>query len=472
MSSHRPGSSVPYRPGSYRAASAETVAAHPHVRDSVGQATRTFHAHRDRAYAEIAADAWRDWARDVKTHSLTHLDSYLEQAEERLTANGTTVHWASGREEACAVLTEIVDRRGVRSAVKGKSMLSEELHLNAHLESLGVRVRETDLGEYIIQLLGEPPSHIVGPAIHKNLDDCRRLFHEVLGTAPDGEPDELAAAARAALREEFLAADLGISGGNFLAADSGTVALIENEGNIRLSTSLPGVHVAFVGIEKVVPRLEDLAGFLQLTARAATGQPIGNYVSLIQGPRRDDEEDGPEEVHVVLVDNGRTELLADDEAWEALRCVRCGACLNVCPVYRQTGGHAYGWTYSGPIGSIIAPGMLGLADALPLPFASSLCGACADVCPVRIPIPDLLTKWRRDAVEEGHSERTTSIAIGGLTAAAERPAIFAGAGTAARLLPWRPLARALPVLNGWVQEREAPTPSPKSFRQLWKEGID
>jgi L-lactate dehydrogenase complex protein LldF len=438
----------------------------------VASATRTFDGHRTRAYAEIDAERWRDWARDVKTHTLTHLDRYLEQAEERLTANGVHVHWAGKASDVHHILQKIVARHGIARAVKGKSMLSEELGVNEELERLGVAVRETDLGEYIIQLLGEPPSHIVGPAIHKSLDDCRRLFHERLGTALDAEPDTLAAAARAALRQEFLDADLGISGGNFLAADSGTVALIENEGNIRLSTSLPDVHVALVGIEKVVPRMEDLAGFLQLTARAATGQPIGNFVSLIQGPRGADETDGPREVHVVLVDNGRTTLLADETGWEALRCVRCGACLNICPVYRQTGGHAYGWTYSGPIGAILAPGMLGLAEAQPLPQASSLCGACADVCPVRIPIPKLLHHWRESAVNDGLAPASEGFGMKLYASLAERPGAFGAAGSMLRLTPWRAMGSALPVLGGWVQERNAPQPSPKSFRRLWKEGIE
>lgn len=459
-------------PGAYRSASAATIRDTPGVRDSVGKATRTFHAHRTRAFGEIDGERWRDWARDVKTHALTNLERYLVQAEERLTANGARVHWAETADEALAVLTSIVGRHRVERAVKGKSMLTEELHVNEHLEGLGVRVRETDLGEYIIQLLGEPPSHIVGPAIHRSLDDCRRLFHDVLGTPLDGEPDALAAAARDALRQDFLAADLGISGGNFLAADTGTVALIENEGNIRLSTSLPRVHVAFVGIEKVVPRLEDVSGFLQITARAATGQPIGNYVSLLQGPRAAGEVDGPEEVHVVLVDNGRTRLLADDAAWEALRCVRCGACLNICPVYRQTGGHAYGWTYSGPIGAILAPGMLGLEEAMPLPYASSLCGACADVCPVRIPIPDLLVHWREKAVEAGLSPLSETVALKALTGVSERPDLFAMGGSLLRRTPWRLGGRALPVFGGWMQERDAPEPSRKSFRQMWKEGIE
>lgn len=232
------------------------------------------------------------------------------------------------------------------------------------------------------------------------------------------------------------------------------------------------MHVAFVGIEKLVPRLEDVAGFVQLTTRGSTGQPIGNYVSLIQGPRRPGEPDGPEEVHVIMVDNGRTHLLADDEAWEALRCVRCGACLNICPVYRQTGGHAYGWTYSGPIGAIIAPALLGLEQAMPLPFASTLCGACADVCPVRIPIPDLLLHWREQAVDAGLTSTTEAVGLTAYTTAAEHRGLFAAGGAMLRWLPWRLGGRALPILGGWMQERTAPQPSRRSFSSLWKDGIE
>lgn len=460
------------RPGGYAAAAAESIRDHPEVRASVTAATRNFDANRTAAWREIDADAWRDWAGQNKRHTLTHLDGYLEQAEARLRANGAQVHWAEDAAEANDLLGRIVDRHGVRRVVKAKSMLTEELEVNRHLERRGVQVRETDLGEYIIQLLGQPPSHIVGPAIHLGLDDCRRLFAERLGTSPDASPETLAAAARQALRADFLAADLGISGGNFLAADTGTLALIENEGNIRLSTSAPRIHVAFVGIEKVIPRLEDLSPFLQLTSRSATGQPVGNYVSLIQGPRRDPDPDGPDEVHVILVDNGRTRLLAEEGAWEALACVRCGACLNTCPVYRQTGGHPYGFTYSGPIGAILAPGLLGLKKAMPLPYASSLCGACADVCPVRIPIPRILLYWRQRAVEAGLVPVSERLSMQGYARAAEHPWAFASSGGLLRWVPWETGGRALPVLGGWTEERAAPALSPRPFHTLWRKGIE
>ena len=459
-------------PKHYRAESAKVLKDRPSVRTSVTSATDTFNANRSEAYSQIDSDLWRDWARDVKSHALTNLDQYLEQAETQLLANGAKVHWAETAQDAQKLLESIVLDHNISSVVKAKSMLSEELGINEHLEKLGVLVRETDLGEYIIQILGDRPSHIVGPAMHLSLEDCQRLFHEKFGTPIDGKPEILAAAAREVLREEFLAADMGISGGNFLVAETGTVALIENEGNIRLSTSLPRVHVALVGIEKIVPRLEDVSGFVQLTSRAATGQPIGNFFSLIQGPKRDGDIDGPEEVHVILVDNGRTRLLADDKAWESLRCVRCGACMNICPVYRQTGGHPYGWTYPGPIGAIIAPGMLGLEEAMPLPYTSTLCGACVDVCPVRIPIPELLVHWREKAVEEGLTSAIESAGIKAYTKAAERPGIFRKSGTMLRHMPLDAGGRALPILSGWVKERSAPESSAKSFMQQWKEGIE
>ncbi len=458
-------------PRNYLTESASIIRNHPEMSQSVQESSRSFDQRRADAYDQVDSQAWRTWAKAVKTHTLSNLDRYLEEAEAHLIQNGVHVHWAEDGQEAFTVLESVVAAHGVKRAVKAKSMLTEELGLNRFLEGLGVGIRETDLGEYIIQLLGEGPSHIVAPAIHRSLTDCQALFHRELGTPLDADPDQLAAAARAALREEFLSADLGVSGGNFLVAETGTLALVENEGNIRLSTSLPRVHVAFVGIEKLIPRLEDLSGFLQLVARAATGQPIGTFVSLIQGPRKADEPDGPEEVHVVLVDNGRSRLLAEEAAWEALRCIRCGACLNVCPVFRQTGGHAYGWAYSGPIGAILAPGLLGLEAAMPLPYASTLCGACADVCPVEIPIPDLILLWRERAVRDGLVPRAERFAMRVFGQAAKRPGLFSASGGLLRKVPLDFGSKALPVLSAWTETRGSLPRSPRLFRDLWKDGI-
>ena len=456
----------------YATRSREIIRGDPQVRDAVTGATLAFDQMRRHAYAEVDTDAWRRWAEGVKNHLLTHLDDYLEQAEAALLANGAQVHWADDAQEAREIVARLARDASVRTVVKGKSMLTEEISLNAALEGAGAEVYETDLGEYVLQLFDEPPSHIVGPAIHKSLEQVQRLFAEHLGTADDGDPDALARAARAVLRDAFIRADMGVTGANFVVAETGTVALIENEGNIRLATSLPRVHVALAGIEKLLPRMDDLAGFLQLTARAATGQPIGCFVTLVQGPAATPQDDGPEEVHVVFLDNGRTDVLAHEHAWEALRCVRCGACLNVCPVYRQTGGHAYGWVYSGPIGAVLDPGLLGLHEAMPLPFASSLCGACSDACPVRIPIPELLLHWREEAQAAGLTSRTEQMALAGLAQVATRPALYEAAGKVGSRLGATGAAKALPMLGGWVRERAAPQPSRRTFRELWREGVE
>jgi L-lactate dehydrogenase complex protein LldF len=462
---------VEIRSGEYPERARSILTDTPLVRDSVTDAALLFDRKRQESYAEIDADQWRRWAEGVKNHLLTHLDRYLEEAEQQLIGNGVTVHWAETVEDVHDILDGLVDQYGVRRLVKAKSMLTEELGVNPFLASKGVEFFETDLGEYIIQLFEEPPSHIVVPAMHRRLEEIRELFHQKLGTPPDADPDELAAAARRLLRDAFLSADMGMSGGNFLVAETGTLALIENEGNIRLTTSAPPVHVALVGIEKLLPRLSDLAGFLQLTARAALGMRIGTFVSLIQGPRRGSEPDGPEALHVILVDNGRSRVLADPEAWETLRCVRCAACLNTCPVYRQTGGHAYGWVYSGPIGSVLTPGMRGLEATWPLPYASTLCGACFDACPVRIPIPDLLLNWRQRAVESDLVPTVDSRFVRAYSRVMTHPRLYRWASRAIRLIPKALDNTLLPVLKAWTRSRSGLRPGRRTFRDMWKKGI-
>jgi L-lactate dehydrogenase complex protein LldF len=423
------------------------------------------------AFAEVDFDGWRSRAKAVKEHVLSRLDGYLERAERRLTENGAKVHWAPDANAARQILARVVRKNAVRRTVKAKTMLGEELALNPFLEKMGVDVFETDLGEYIIQLLGQPPSHIVGPAIHLGVEEIRDLFAKRLGTAPDAAPDALAAAARKILREAFLTADLGISGANFLVAETGTLALIENEGNIRLSTSAPKTHIAFVGIEKLLPRFEDLALFLSLTSRSATGQRVGNYVSLLHGPRRDGEPDGPQEVHVVFVDNGRSAVLADPEVREILLCVRCGACLNACPVFRQVGGHAYGWVYSGPLGAALNPGLLGLEATKSLPFASSLCGACTEACPVGIPLHRLLLEWRARAVRRDLQPLPEQAAMAAFACAMVRPSLYRMASCALRMAPWAADNEVLPVIKEWTAGRQGLKASPESFRELWERGI-
>lgn len=334
----------------------------------------------------------------VRQRCLSKLPVLLERLETRLTALGAHVHWAETPEQANRIIEGLIRARGGRLMVKGKSMVSEEIELNHHLEAHGITAVESDMGEYIVQLAGEKPSHIVMPAIHKTKAQIASLFHRHVPNTPYTEDvDELIAIGRRAVRELYVQADVGLSGVNFAVAETGTLCLVENEGNGRLCTSVPPVHIAITGIEKVVEFLSDVPPLFSLLTRSATGQPVTTYFNMVTGPRRAGERDGPEELHLVLLDNGRTQAYADEQLRQTLQCIRCGACMNHCPVYERVGGHAYGTTYPGPIGAIVSPHLLGLENTRDLPTASSLCGACGEVCPVKIPIPELLMRLRTEA---------------------------------------------------------------------------
>jgi len=354
-------------------------------------------------------DSFIDWnhgrelARQRKWEAINHLDAHLEEFERNARARGTVVHWAEDAAQARAIVLDLCRTRGVRKVIKSKSMVTEEIHLNEFLEEHSVRPLESDLGEYIVQLRHETPYHIVTPVMHLTKEEIALTFHEKLGTPTDSSAEDLAMTARRVLRHEYLAADMGITGANFLVAETGMVSVTENEGNARLTSSLPRIHVAISGIEKIVPKLSDLALFLPMLAVSGTGQQLTCYNTMMGGPRQPGETDGPEEFHVILLDNGRTRLLADAEQREALHCIRCGACLNACPVYRNIGGHAYGATYQGPIGAVITPHLRDLGDWKHLSYASSLCGACTEVCPVHIDLHHHLLRNRRNAVKAGFS---------------------------------------------------------------------
>jgi L-lactate dehydrogenase complex protein LldF len=404
---------------------------------------------------------------------LNHLDRYLLQFEQKAKENGAHVFWAENGEEARAYICELAARHGVKKVVKSKSMVSEEIHLAQAMEKMGIEVVETDLGEFIVQLRHEPPYHIVTPAMHLNRKHVSALFREKLGSAETQDPQELVAIARRWLRKSFFSAEMGISGANFIVADAGMVTITTNEGNGRLCTSVPRIQVALTGIEKVIPRLQDLAALWPTLATAGTGQPLTCYNTLIGGPRRTGEVDGPEEFHVVLVDNGRSELLADREQREVLHCIRCGACINACPVFRNIGGHAYGVTYPGPIGSVLEPRLLGLQQYQHLSYASSLCGACTDVCPVHIELHHHLLHNRRNAIHEGtHSaaERLGFKLWRWIMTSASRFRFFGSLGrTAVRAIHDLGLeGTALDPMRLWTQDRAAPAMPRESFREMWR----
>lgn len=421
------------------------------------------------AAGEAHGQAIRQQAAAIKRHGLNLLPELLEQAEAAMQANGIEVLWAVDAEEANRHVLEIARRHDVRSVVKSKSMVTEEVGLNAALEGAEIDVLETDLGEYIVQLGGETPSHIVVPVVHKTKESIRDLLIAKAGMPPTDDTEAMARFAREALRRRFLAADMGVSGGNFIIAETGSLALVSNEGNARMVTSLPRVHVALVGIEKVIPTVADYATLTQVLPRSATGQTITVYTHLVNGPRRAGEPDGPEYVYVILVDNGRSHIYQTDYA-EALVCIRCGACLNACPVYQVTGGHAYGWVYPGPIGAVITPLFAGLENASPLPHASTLCGMCKEVCPVDIDIPRMLLDLRRDLVEQGYSDAVWRVGMKAWAWGSASPERFVlGGKMAAKASNWLKPKRLPGPLAGWTNYRSAPQFAPKSFHQLWRE---
>ncbi len=412
----------------------------------------------------------RTMAHDIKKHVMDNLAHYLELFERQATEAGAQVHFARDAKEASSIVCGLAREHGERVIVKSKSMATEEIHLNPALQQSGLRVLETDLGEYIVQLAEEPPSHITAPALHKSRGEIGRLFSEQLGIPYTDDPEELTAIARRVLREEFLQADVGISGVNFGLAESGTICIVENEGNARLSTTLPKVHIAVMGIEKLLPDAESLGLFLNMLGRSATGQRITCYTSLITGPKRSTEPDGPEQLHIVLLDNGRSTMHADPKLREALYCIRCGACMNICPVYQKVGGHGYGSVYSGPIGSVVTPVFMGEQAAHDLPFASSLCGACADICPVRIDIHHHLLDWRHRMVEGQDGPLLERIAMRLFTFTALSALRFDLAGRLARLFaPFLKHSAGGMRLPVWSETREFPNLPEKSFKQLWKE---
>lgn len=405
----------------------------------------------------------RERAKNSKWEAIEHLDRYLLEFEKKISARGAKVIWAEDTEQALDAIGTICKERNCKTLVKSKSMVTEEIHLNNYLEKNGIESVETDLGEYIQQLDGEPPYHIVTPAMHKSKEDVAKLFASKLGTRPDLTPEELTLVARQKLREKYVEAEVGVTGANFIIADIGAIAITENEGNARLSCAWPKTHIVIVGIEKMIPSVTDMATFWPLLSTFGTGQKVTVYNTIISGPRQENETDGPEEMFVILLDNGRTNLLANPTAREALYCIRCGACLNACPVYKNIGGHAYETTYSGPIGKVITPHLRGVDDYKHLSYASSLCGNCTEVCPVKINLHELLLDNRHEAVVQGSSTIAERVAWKAWKMASlNRMMMNMGNG---KMKNWV----VNKVFKGWSLHRSQLDFSQKTFNELWKE---
>jgi L-lactate dehydrogenase complex protein LldF len=421
-------------------------------------------------------EALRDSARDIKNHTLAHLDLYLEAYEAKVRELGGHVHYALTAQQGVDVILKICRERGAKSVTKGKSMISEEMGLNQALEAAGIEAVETDLGEYIIQLRGEAPSHIIAPAVHVNREQVEQDFrraHVHLPRERDlSQPVQLLTEARAILRDKFLHADIGITGANFLVAETGTSIIVTNEGNGDLTQILPKVHIVIASLEKITPTLEDAAQLLRVLARSATGQDMSVYTTLSTGPRRPDDPDGPEEYHVVLLDNGRSAMLGG-EFEDMLRCIRCGACMNHCPVYQAIGGHAYGWVYPGPMGAVLTPTLIGVKEGGQLPNASTFCGRCEEVCPVRIPLPGMMRHWREREFERHLSPATVRYGLAFWAFFAKRPTLYrlcTGVGMRFLHLAGRVKGRFafLPFAGGWTRYRDFPAPQGATFQSQWR----
>ncbi|MBE7636062.1 iron-sulfur cluster-binding protein [Sneathiella sp. P13V-1] len=447
------------------------------LRAALGRVKEGFTAKRAEAAADLPEfEDLRDQARDIKDHVLENLDYYLEYFEKKVIEAGGVVHWCSNAKEAKETILKICRDVDAKTVTKGKSMITEEIGLNKFLESEGIEPIETDLGEYIIQLADEPPSHIIGPAVHKTKEQVTELFHEhhqQYGyTEREEDAEKLVGEARAVLRHKYVVADVGITGANFLVAETGSTAIVTNEGNGDLTQSLPKTHIAVASIEKVIPTLEDVSTVMRVLARSATGQEMSVYTTFSTGPKRSDDIDGPENFHVVLLDGGRSEMIGT-ELQELLRCIRCGACMNHCPVYHAVGGHSYGWVYPGPIGAALNPQMVGIEEARHLPNASSFCGRCEEVCPVRIPIPKILRHWREKAFEQQISPKPERWGIELWGFFAKRPwAYRLMTKVAVRVLGLmggkNGKIKSLPMNNGWTAVRDLPAPQGATFMEQWK----
>ncbi len=476
----REGESILFPQLPYDMHSRSQVAVHdPSLIQSVETATLAKHVGRKKAFDEAFGDRYddlRDLGGRIKQHTLEHLDHYLDRFIDNAEAAGATVHYAADSAEANAICLDIARREKLTACVKSKSMVTEETHLLPALEEIGIETLETDLGEFILQIDHDAPSHIVTPMIHKNRQAVARAFVRELGVEYTEDPERLTMIAREHLRDKYRKADLGISGGNFLVAESGSIVICTNEGNATFCTATPRVHVAFVGIEKLVPTYEHAAVLLKLLARSSTAQPLTIYTDILNGPKRAADSDGPEQMHIILVDNGRTRILADEEMRPTLRCIRCGACLNACPVYRKVSGHSYGAVYSGPIGALITPLFKGLQNYKGLPYASSLCGACYEACPVKIDIPRLLVALRREVTDRGHVGWAERLVFKAYAASLKRRWSYELGGWFQRRM-LRPGAdrdgyvRKGPPgpMRGWTVERDLPAPASRSFRSWWSQ---